>query len=276
MNDTKSPDENSVSDWLSKQPQQCPPVDISVVVPAYNEERRLPPTLINMIDYMDEHHPSHEIIIVDDGSTDSTAEVVTKFEKIRPTIRLIRLARNQGKGHAVRMGVLNSKGARIVFADADGATPIEELPRLLKALHDGAQVAIGSRAAQSTETTVKTSWYRKYPGRIFNFFVNNVVLPGIKDTQCGFKIFTAPAAQFIFSRQKADRFSFDVELLFLATRAGMKISEVPVNWTNVPGSKVNVLVDGLKMLRDVFIFRFRHRGVTPEDFTGGADSQVSK
>ncbi len=266
MNDPKTSEEQSVSDWLSKQTEQRPPVAISIVVPAYNEERRLPPTLIDMIDYMDAHHPSHEILIVDDGSSDHTADVVTKFEKIRPTVRLIRLARNQGKGHAVRMGVLNAKGERIVFADADGATPIEELPRLLKAIDDGAQVAIGSRAAQSTETTVKTSWYRKYPGRIFNFFVNNVVLPGIKDTQCGFKIFTAPAAHFIFSRQKADRFSFDVELLYLAKRAGMAISEVPVNWTNVPGSKVNVVLDGLKMLRDIFIFRFRHRAVTPSDF----------
>lgn len=253
----------SITEWLKKQPTNDESIGISVVVPAYNEERRLPPTLIDMIDFLDANIPSYEIIVVDDGSTDQTAEVVKKFERIREKVRLIRLAKNMGKGHAVRTGVFNAGGTRIVFADADGATPIEELPKLLGALDNGADIAIGSRAIQSEDTKVKTTWLRKYPGRIFNFIVNTVVLPGISDTQCGFKIFSREAAQEVFSKQKADRFSFDVEVLYIAKRLGFSIREIPVNWTNIPGSKVNVVVDGLKMLRDVFIFWWRHRSLKP-------------
>ena len=259
MNTPPFEQDPSVAEWLKKHPESEASVALSVVVPAYNEERRLPPTLIDMIDFLDAHVPSYEIIVVDDGSRDHTVDVVRKFEKIRSNIKLIRLARNMGKGHAVRLGVLNAHGARIVFADADGATPIEELPKLNAAMDNGAAIAIGSRAVASTTTTVHTTWLRKYPGRIFNFFVNSVVLPGIADTQCGFKMFSKESARSIFPHQTADRFSFDVEVLYIAKRLGLSIAEVPVNWTNVPGSKVNVIWDGLKMLRDIFIFRWRHR-----------------
>ena len=206
----------------------------------------------------------YEIIVVDDGSSDETIEVVSKFERVRPQVRSIRLPKNAGKGHAVRLGMLNAKGDRLLFADADGATPIIEAERLIAALDEGADIAIGSRAMLSKDTSVKTVWYSKLLGRSFNFVVNVMVLPGIADTQCGFKLFTKDAANFIFSRQTADRFSFDVEILYIAQRAGFKIKEVPVNWENIPGSKVNLVFDALKMFRDVFRFRVIHRNVKPQ------------
>jgi dolichyl-phosphate beta-glucosyltransferase len=255
-----------VEEWIKRQSPSDIPVDISIVVPAYNEQWRLPTTLIDMIDYFDSRGSTYEIIVVDDGSTDATVEGVRKFEKIRPNVRLIRVPTNHGKGYAVKTGVLNAKGRRVLFADADGATPIAEVERLHTQLDAGADVAFGSRAAASSQTKVVTRWYRKYIGRVFNLIVNTLVLPGIADTQCGFKMFSAPAAKFLFEQQRAERFSFDVEILLLARKAGLQIAEVPVNWTNVPGSKVNLVVDSLKMFRDMFIFKVRHRAVSPESF----------
>jgi dolichyl-phosphate beta-glucosyltransferase len=261
--------------WIEKQVVTAEPVDLSVVVPAYNEERRLPPTLIDMIDYLDSLGASYEIIVVDDGSNDLTPDVVRKFERVRGQVRLIQLARNSGKGHAVRVGVLNSRGSRVLFADADGATPIKELSRLTAALNEGADVVIGSRAMASKDTKVRTSFHRKFLGRIFNGCVNAFILPGIADTQCGFKMFTRDAAQFLFRQQRSDGFSFDVELLFLARRVGLTIREVPINWSNIPGSKVSLVWDSARMLRDVFRFRFVHRNVSKEtlkDFSAVAAS----
>lgn len=263
-----SQDSRDIETWIGKQQPTDLPIHLSVVVPAYNERWRLPPTIIDIIDYFDSVPYTYEVIIVDDGSRDETADVVRKFEKVRQQVRLISLPKNYGKGHAVRLGVLNAKGARVLFADADGATPIAELSRLMKALDEGADIAIGSRALASSETRVTTRWYRKYLGRMFNFCVNWIVLPGIADTQCGFKLFTAKAAEFVFRRQQSDGFSFDVEILFIAIKAGLKIVEVPVNWTNVAGSKVNLVLDAARMFRDVFRFKVRHRGVTPDMFVG--------
>jgi len=255
-----------VTDWMDRQKADSGTIEISIVVPAYNEERRLPPTLIDIVDYCDRTYRSYEIIVVDDGSKDSSSEVVKKFERVRSQVRLIQLPRNYGKGHAVKVGVLNSHGQRILFADADGAAPIEELRRLECALREGADIAIGSRAIASHETKVETSLHRKLLGRLFNRCVNVVLLPGISDTQCGFKLFTHAAAEFLFKHQTANRFSFDVELLFLARRTEMKIAEIPINWTNIPGSKVNLITDALRMFRDVFRFRIVHRTITPASF----------
>lgn len=248
-----------VDEWISKQSSADIQVDLSVVVPAYNEQWRLPTTLIDMIDYFEKTAIKYEIIVVDDGSKDETVAVVNKFERIRPHVKLIRVPTNHGKGFAVRTGMLNSRGKRILFADADGATPIREVDRLNAALDAGADMAIGSRAKKSGETKVVTQWYKKLRGRVFNVLMNTLVLPGIEDSQCGFKLFSAPAARFIFERQKEERFSFDVELLLIAHISGMKVTEVPVNWTNVPGSKVHPILDPLRMLRDLFMFRWIHR-----------------
>lgn len=252
---------SKISEWLDNQNPAKEQPHLSVVIPAFNEQWRLPPTLLDIVDYLDQVQYSYEIIVVDDGSRDETSEIVRKFEKVRPQVRLIRLPQNQGKGHAVRLGVLNATGERVIFVDADGATPFNEVKKLLKALDDGADVAIGSRALFSEDTQVKTRWYRKYLGRVFNLCVNVLILPGIADTQCGFKIFTRKAAQFLFSQQKTSGFSFDVEILYLAKRAGLKIREIPINWTNVPGSKVNLVLDASKMFWDVLRLPFWHRQI---------------
>lgn len=257
---------SDVSSWMEGQPATARSVDLSIVVPAFNEERRLPPTLVDMIDYLDGHDRSYEILVVDDGSSDRTSDVVVKFERIRPQVHLIRVPRNYGKGHAVRTGVLNAHGKRILFADADGSAPIEELERLEACYAQGAEVVIGSRALFSPDTKVNARWYRKYLGRAFNFCVNVLVLPNIADTQCGFKLFSARAARYLFERQQSDGFSFDVEILYIARLAGLSIAEVPINWNNVPGSKVNLILDALAMFRDIILYKVRHRGVTPQSF----------
>lgn len=266
-----------VQQWISNQEIQDNPVHFSVIIPAYNEERRLPPTLIDMIDYFDSGEVSYELIIVDDGSRDRTSDVVQKFARIRPQIRLIRLPKNYGKGHAVRTGVLNAGGRYVLFADADGSTPIAEIERLYKSVKsEHVDIAAGSRAIHSDETSISTVWYRRLLGRSFNFFVNFFLLPGFKDTQCGFKMFSAPAARFIFERQESDGFSFDIELLFIARQVGLSISEVPINWENVPGSKVNLILDAMKMFRDIFIFKLRHRTLTPEDYDSFLDDILNE
>ena len=252
--------------WLKHKEPQEQPFDFSIIVPAYNEERRLPPALIDIIDYFDRRKCRYEILVVDDGSFDDTSAIVKKIQKMREQVRLLRLPRNHGKGHAVRTGMLNARGHLLLFADADGATPIEEIERLEFALTQGADVAIGSRAIASENTRVSTRWYRKALGRSFNFFVNRCLLPGIADTQCGFKLFTADKARFLFENQQADGFSFDIELLYIARKAGLKVAEVPINWTNISGSKVNLLLDAARMFRDIFLFRIKHADLTPADF----------
>jgi dolichyl-phosphate beta-glucosyltransferase len=252
--------------WIERQTETGSPVDLSIVVPAFNEERRLPPTLIDIVDYFDRAGKDYEVIVVDDGSTDRTSEVVRKFERVRSCVKLIQLPRNYGKGHAVRLGVLNSGGKRILFADADGSTPIQEVSRLSAALDSGADIAIGSRALASKETKVQTSIHRRCLGRVFNWCVNRILVPDIADTQCGFKMFSRESAMFLFKHQRSDRFSFDVEILFLARKANLKIAEVAINWTNVAGSKVNLVTDALSMFRDIFRFRVMHRGITPHSF----------
>jgi dolichyl-phosphate beta-glucosyltransferase len=261
--------------WIARQTTTNPPIALSIIVPAFNEERRLPPTLIDMVDYLDRTGDDYEIIVVDDGSADRTSEVVRKFERVRSCIKLIQLPRNYGKGHAVRLGVLNSRGTRVLFADADGSTPIQELSRLSAALDRGADIAIGSRALASSETKVETSVHRRCLGRVFNWCVNVILLPDIADTQCGFKMFSRQSAMFLFKHQRSDRFSFDVEILFLARKADLRIEEVAINWTNVAGSKVNLITDALSMFRDIFRFRVMHRGITPESFVAFKDAEAA-
>ncbi len=240
--------------------------DLSIIIPAYNEEWRLPPTLLDMIDYFDGRDLEYEIIVVDDGSTDHTAEVVKRLEKIRTQVRLIQLPQNRGKGHAVKNGVLNSHGKYVLFADADGSTPIKEIERLEAQFDEETKIVIGSRGLPSEDTFVKRSWYHILLERIFNVCVNLLILPGIADTQCGFKLFTTECAHFLFERQQAERWSFDIEILFIARKAGLKTIEVPINWNDVPGSKVNLVLDAMGMFRDIFTFKRRHVQVSSETF----------
>jgi dolichyl-phosphate beta-glucosyltransferase len=274
MNEIKNSAEELAA-WMRDKGAASPTPALSLVIPAYNEYWRLPSTLMEAIDYLDAQVQerklrSYEIIVVDDGSKDATAQLVGKFEKICKQVSLIRLPRNYGKGHAVRVGMLNAHGERVLFADADGSSPIDEMKRLSAALDAGFDVAFASRALNTPDTKVTTTWLRKYPGRLFNFLVNLLVLPGVADSQCGFKMFTARAARFLFERQQCDGWAFDVEILFIAHLAGLKAKEVPISWTNVPGSKVNLATDSLRMLKDLVVFHFRHRHITPSDYEAHA------
>jgi dolichyl-phosphate beta-glucosyltransferase len=230
-------------------------IALSIIVPAYNESDRLPATVRAMLRFLDEDGRTAEVIVVDDGSKDSTSAVVREMAAHDGRVTLIRLPQNRGKGYAVRTGVVNAAGARVLFADADGATPIEEVKRLETHLDAGAHVAIGSRGIADPSVTVRAKINRRLAGRIFHQLVRRLTVSGFVDTQCGFKLFAAPVAQELFSRMRMDGFSFDVELLLMALRRGYRVDEVPVNWTHQPGSKINVVTDGLRMAADLFRIR---------------------
>lgn len=232
--------------------------DLSIIVPAYNEEARLGPTLRDYVAYCRSGGRSVELIVVDDGSLDRTSMVVGTVAAESPEVRLIRLAENRGKGHAVRSGVVNAQGRFVLFADADGATPLSEIERLESAMAAGADVAIGSRALAHTGVRVRARLHRRVIGRVFHGLVELLTVPGVKDTQCGFKLFRGPVAHDLFSRMRIQGFSFDVELLMMAQRRGYRIAEIPVNWTHQPGSKVNLVTDSARMLRDLFVIRGRY------------------
>ena len=235
-------------------------IDLSIVIPAYNEQARLPRTVLETIHWCTTRKLSFELIIADDGSRDETLALARLFEESDGRVRALSCP-HLGKGSAVRMGVLNARGRSILFMDADGATPLTEIPKLLKALGEGNDVAIGSRVVQLPgEVDVKTPFYRRIIGRVFAFFVNLFAIEGIADTQCGFKMFHRDAALAIFSRQKTSGFAFDVEILFIARRLSLAIAEIPVNWTAQAGSKVNIVTDSIKMLWDISLIRWLHRG----------------
>lgn len=229
---------------------------ISMVIPAYNEDGRILPTLLSVMGYFGRAGLSHEVIVVDDGSQDETARLVRELSKRFPSIKVIRLPRNMGKGAAVRTGIRNATGHYIIYNDADGATPVLEIGRLLSAMEQGADVAIGSRALYSADTRVERRWGRLIAGRVFAFLVNLWVVPGVADTQCGFKMFRRDVAYRIFEVQQLDGFAFDVEVLRIASVLGYRVVEVPINWTHIRGSKVHMLWDSFRMVRDIFLVRY--------------------
>lgn len=231
------------------------PRALSIVVPAYNEQARVAATLDEMITYCRQVGREVEILVVDDGSEDRTPKVVDEVASQFPEVRLIRLDRNCGKGFAVRVGMLEATGTRVIFADADGATPIAELQSLESELDGGADIAIGSRAIRVEGVTLRARWYRRVIGRIFHGFVSLIGVRGFADTQCGFKLFTADSARAIFSRARVDRFAFDIEVLLIAGRLGYRVVEVPVNWNHKPGSRINLLTDSARMLFDLLRIR---------------------
>jgi dolichyl-phosphate beta-glucosyltransferase len=194
---------------------------------------------------------SFEIVVVDDGSFDGTASLVGEFSADNREVRLISYEQNRGKGFAVRTGVLSATGDVVLVNDADGSSPIEELERLERAINSGADIAFGSRNMQQPDAKTETRFDRKHIGNLFNLIVQFLLLPGIRDTQCGFKLFGRHAAQDLFKRSTQDGFAFDVEILLLARLRHYKVTEVPINWHNVDGSKVSVFHDGLKMLLQV-------------------------
>lgn len=232
-----------------------PEPTLSIIIPAFNEEARLAPTVRGAVAALRARGVSGEVIVVDDGSRDGTSALVQRLAAEFPEVRLVRLAANHGKGYAVRSGMLNATGELALFADADGATPWDQLSRLEAAMAAGADVAIGSRALASAETKVEARWYRRLVGRTFHRFVELLAVRGFRDTQCGFKLFRGAVAHDLFARMRMDGFSFDVEVLLMAQRGGHRVVEVPVNWVHQPGSRVNLVRDSLRMARDLFVIR---------------------
>ena len=227
----------------------------SVVIPSYNEGKRIRAYLQEITAYFYARGESVEIIVVDDGSQDATRTVVEDLRQACSTLRLIRLASNHGKGYAVRTGMMSAIGELCLFADADGATPIKEIEKLEARIIAGADIAIGSRALWSPTIILKAKLYRKALSRIFSLAVRCLGVKSIVDTQCGFKLFRARVAKELFSVLQIDGYGFDVELLFVAQQYGYYIAQVAVNWTDQAGSKVRVPRDGLRMLKEVWTIR---------------------
>lgn len=233
-------------------------IDVSVVVPAYNEEEHIETTVREINEYLLGLGLAYEIIIVNDGSRDSTLEKAEKLADELAGVRLIRYSQNQGKGYAVRTGMLQASGSRILFTDADHATPIQELPAFISTLDAGFSVAVGSRSVRGAVRVVHQPFHREIGGKLLNLFIRLFAVRGIRDTQCGFKLFTKEAAHAVFAQCIINRFSFDVEALYLARRFGYKIAELPVHWRHHGNSRVSPIKDGLKMLVDIAKIRL-HR-----------------
>lgn len=229
---------------------------ISVVMPAYNEARRLPETLAQLNSFASSDGRISELIIVDDGSRDDTAAVVNAARGGSLPIRLITYRSNAGKGYAVRRGVMTASGDTILITDADLSTPISEISSLLAAL-DHADVVIGSRALARSEVRVRQAWYRQKMGRTFNSLMAAITGLPFRDTQCGFKLLRTDAARRIFTQATVDRFAWDVEILMIACSMGYRVEEIPVVWINSPDSRVRILRDSSRMLFDTLRMRFR-------------------
>lgn len=232
---------------------------LTLVIPAFQEERRIGASLAVILPWLAEHAPHAEVIVVDDGSRDATAEVVAGIAATEPRLRLEKLGHNRGKGAAVRRGVELAQRDWVLLTDADLSTPLTELPKLIRAVHGGAQIAIGSRDVGDSHIERHQPAYRELMGRVFNQIVQSAALPGFHDTQCGFKLLRTDVAKRCFARQTVERFAFDVELLYLARRLGVPIAEVGVTWVNDDRSTVHPLRDASRMLADVLRIRWRHR-----------------
>jgi dolichyl-phosphate beta-glucosyltransferase len=240
---------------------------LSIVIPAYNESARIGRALGEVLRVVRERAWHAEILVVDDGSTDRTAAVVAEFAQLNPEVRLINNRENRGKGFSVRHGVLNAVGEIVMFTDADLSAPMEEAERLMDALHQGADIAIGSRWLERNRQTHKQPLYRQFFGRCFNAITRLIMGLPFADTQCGFKAFRRPVAQTIFQLQRIERWGFDPELLFIALKRGYKIQEVPVTWGHDERSRLSYLKDGIKMLEEIAYIRW-------EAFAGAYDRNV--
>lgn len=231
-------------------------IDISIVIPAFNEEERLPLSLRKILDFFENRTETVEILVVDDGSTDNTVPII--HEQF-PDIQVIQLPKNTGKGAAIRKGMLAAMGNYILFCDADLSTPIYEIEKLIPKLKDNYDISIGSRALDPSLIKLHQPFYREFMGKTFNKIVQLFTFSGISDTQCGFKLFKKNVAHQLFSQSVINGFSFDVEILYLAHKAKFKIAEVPVEWYNDAKTKVNPITDSTKMFFEILKIRKIHR-----------------
>lgn len=228
---------------------------LSVVIPAFNEEIRILPTLERVFAFLESRKIDHEVLVVDDGSTDETAELVRRFSRDRPQLQLLNQPQNLGKGAAVKAGALEAKGEYILFSDADLSTDISEVDPFLESAERGADIVIGSRVLPGSKIVGWNPWYRILSGRTFNRIIRIVALPGISDTQCGFKMFSRQAALEIFPLNRISGFGFDVELLFIGRHLGFTLEELPITWNNARNSKINLMRHTFPMLADVLAVR---------------------
>jgi len=229
--------------------------DVSIIIPAYNEEKRLPRTLEQIAKYLAARSFTAEILVVDDGSSDATAQVVESCQGRVARLRLVSNGTNRGKGYSVRHGMIEASGRVALFTDADLSAPIEEADKLLGAL-EKFDVAIGSRALDRSLIATRQSGIRELAGKSFNWAVRLVIGVPFVDTQCGFKGFRRERARIIFEQQRIERFGFDPELLFLARRHGLSAVEIPVRWAHDPATRVHVLGDGLRMVLELALIRW--------------------
>lgn len=229
---------------------------LSIVIPAYNEEQRIGKTLQTICSYLSQQPYRAEVIVVDDGSDDATADTVTPFCGGVTPVHLLHNGRNRGKGFSVRRGFSHAHGEYLLFSDADLSTPVEEVEKLFAAFREPCDLAIGSRALPGSRVEVHQPWYRESMGRFFNALVQVLAVPGVQDTQCGFKCFRREAALAICQRMTIARFGFDVEMLYLARKLGYRMREVPVVWRNSPQTRVHVLRDSLSMIWDLLRIRW--------------------
>jgi dolichyl-phosphate beta-glucosyltransferase len=235
--------------------ETSPPL-LSIVIPCYNEEGRLPGTIEQIQRYFTKTGTPHELILVDDGSTDGTRTVMQAAAEGYEAVRIVPHPHNRGKGRALADGVARARGEEVLVTDADLSTPIEEYVHLEAALKAGAGVAIGSRAIKGSRVEVPQPFYRVLMGKVFNLIVQVVLLPGIWDTQCGFKLFRADVAHTVFQALTTDGFGYDPEVLYLAKRRGVRIVEVPVIWRNSTPTKVRAVSSSIEMFKDVVRIRF--------------------
>jgi dolichyl-phosphate beta-glucosyltransferase len=232
-----------------------PPIELSIIIPAFNEERRLPQTLQRVRDFLKSRPGESEVIVVDDGSTDCTAQLVQTMRGNWPAVHLLKNPGNRGKGYSVRHGMLEATGRIVLFTDADLSAPIEEADKLFAALKTN-DAAIGSRAVDRGVIEVHQPRSREIAGILFNRVVRIILALPYEDTQCGFKAFVRDRARVLFEQQRIERFGFDPELLFLAKRHGLAVAEVPVRWAHDEGTRIHPLRDGLRMVFDVFRVRW--------------------
>lgn len=232
-------------------------IHLSVIIPAFNEEKKIADDVAVLYDYLRAQNYSAEVIVVDDGSTDKTFEAVKSLEPRYNNLKAVRYEKNRGKGHAVKTGVLQSQGAHVLFMDAGSGTPCLYIDTGLKLLQNGVDVAIGSRALAKSQITKKQPLYRVIGSKVFMFLVHFFLqFPPIKDTQCGFKMFKKKAAHAIFQKNKIDGYTFDIETLLNAQRLGFKIKDFPIAWRNDADSRLNPFIEAFKVTYQLIKIKF--------------------